>query len=318
MNQILSTSMPMNNKKEKNRKKSGNPADIKNILKFFAIAMLIFGLLIIGTGTYVIVGKQKQQQEENLQPSISIEDKTEDTILLKVVYEKNISKLEYRWNDEEKTVVNGNNGKYIEQEIKVPTGKNTLHVVITDEDGKEIPYEKQYERESNINFEVSGNKIKITAESEKTISYMTYRWDDEEEKTIEINDTTLNQEIDAIKGLHTLTVITVDEDNNTDTKVQKINGVSKPKVSVITDDSKSYFIIKASDDEKLTKVQFKINQDENKEYFFNLDSYDMKEFEFTTNTSNVYLLQQGENLIEVTVTNSDGVTEETGVIRITK
>lgn len=318
MNQILSTSMPMNNKKEKNRKKSGNPADIKNILKFFAIAMLIFGLLIIGTGTYVIVGKQKQQQEENLQPSISIEDKTEDTILLKVVYEKNISKLEYRWNDEEKTVVNGNNGKYIEQEIKVPTGKNTLHVVITDEDGKEIPYEKQYERESNINFEVSGNKIKITAESEKTISYMTYRWDDEEEKTIEINDTTLNQEIDAIKGLHTLTVITVDEDNNTDTKVQKINGVSKPKVSVTTDDSKSYFIIKASDDEKLTKVQFKINQDENKEYFFNLDSYDMKEFEFTTNTSNVYLLQQGENLIEVTVTNSDGVTEETGVIRITK
>ena len=44
----------------------------------------------------------------------------------------------------------------------------------------------------------------------------------------------------------------------------------------------------------------------------------MKEFEFKTNTSNVYLLQQGENIIEVTVTNSDGVTEETGVIRVTK
>ena len=44
----------------------------------------------------------------------------------------------------------------------------------------------------------------------------------------------------------------------------------------------------------------------------------MKEFEFTTNTSNVYLLQQGENIIEVTVTNSDGVTEKTGVIRVTK
>jgi len=147
---------------------------------------------------------------------------------------------------------------------------------------------------------------------------MTYRWDDEEEKTIQINNTTLEQEIDAIKGLHTLTVITVDEENNTDTKVQKINGVSKPKVSVTTDDSKSYFIIKASDDEKLSKLQFKINQDDNKEYFFNLDNFNMKEFEFTTNTSNVYLLQQGENIIEVTVTNSDGVTEETGVIRVTK
>ena len=124
-----------------------------------------------------------------------------------------------------------------------------------------MPYEKQYERQSNINFEVSGNKIKITAESEKTISYMTYRWDEEEEKTIQINDTSVEQEIDAIKGLHTLTVIMVDEDNNTDTKVQKINGVSKPKVSVVTDDSKSYFIITSSDDEKLSKVQFRINQD---------------------------------------------------------
>ena len=42
----------------------------------------------------------------------------------------------------------------------------------------------------------------------------------------------------------------------------------------------------------------------------------MKEFEFAT--KDVYQLQQGENLIEVTVTNSDGVTEETGVVRVTK
>lgn len=318
MNQILSTSMPTDNKKQKNKIRNTNPTSISSILKFFAIAMLIFGILLIGLGAYSIYEKESKQKEENLQPSISLEDKSNDTVLLKVVYGKNISKLEYRWNDEEETTVNGNNGKYIEQEIKVPTGTNTLHIVITDEDGKQIPYDKQYERESNINFEVSENKIKITAESEKTIKYMTYRWDDEEEKTIQINNTTLEQEIDAIKGLHTLTVITVDEENNTDTKVQKINGVSKPKVSVTTDDSKSYFIIKASDDEKLSKLQFKINQDDNKEYFFNLDNFNMKEFEFTTNTSNVYLLQQGENIIEVTVTNSDGVTEETGVIRVTK
>ena len=303
MNQILSTSMPTDNKKQKNKIRNTNPTSISSILKFFAIAMIIFGILLIGLGAYSIYEKESKQKEENLQPSISLEDKSNDTVLLKVVYGKNISKLEYRWNDEEETTVNGNNGKYIEQEIKVPTGTNTLHIVITDEDGKQIPYDKQYERESNINFEVSGNKIKITAESEKTI---------------QINNTTLEQEIDAIKGLHTLTVITVDEENNTDTKVQKINGVSKPKVSVTTDDSKSYFIIKASDDEKLSKLQFKINQDDNKEYFFNLDNFNMKEFEFTTNTSNVYLLQQGENIIEVTVTNSDGVTEETGVIRVTK
>ena len=211
MNQILSTSMPMDNKKKKEKKVNTNPVAIKSILKFFAIAMLIFGIFTIGTGAYAVFKNQSEQQEQNLEPSISIEDKDEETILLKVVHKKNIAKLEYRWNDEESTVVNGNNGKYIEKQIKVPSGKNTLHVLVVDEDGKEIPYEKQYERESKINFEVSGNKIKIIYEGDKKVSYMTYRWDEEEEKTIQINDTKIDQEIDAIKGLHTLTVIVVDE-----------------------------------------------------------------------------------------------------------
>ncbi len=313
MNQILSTTMSTNNKRGKN--KSSSPVVIKSILKFFAIAMLIFGVLIIGSGAYAIIQKQRTQQEENLQPSISIEDKTNDTILLKVVYGKNIAKLEYRWNDEEETTVNGNNGKYLEQEIKVPSGTNTLHVLIIDEDGKEIPYEKQYTRESNINFEVSGNKIKITCSSEKTISYMTYRWDEEEEKTIQINDTNIEQEIDAIKGLHTLTVVTVDEDNNTDTKVQKINGVSKPKLSVTADETQTYFVIKASDEVKLSKLEFRINQDENQEYVLNLDKFDYNEIQYVVKVKE---LQSGENIIEVKITNEDGVTEESGVVRITK
>ena len=279
MNQILSTSMPMDNKKQKNKNRTSNPASISSILKFFAIAMLIFGVLIIGVGIYAIVQKQNEQKQENLQPTISIENKTDSIVLLKVIYGKNIDRVEYYWNDEDATIVNGNNGRYLEKEIQVPSGKNTLHVLIVDEDGNEIPYEKQYERESNINIDVSGNKIKITYDSENKVSYMTYRWDEEEETTIQINDTTVEQEIDAIKGLHTLTVIVVDENNNTDTKVQKINGVSKPTVSVTTDSEKTHFIIKATDDEKITKVEFRINQDKEQEYELNLDSLDYKEFE---------------------------------------
>ena len=117
MNQILSTSMPMDNKKKKGKKVNTNPIAISSILKFFAIAMLIFGIFIIGTGAYAVFKNQSEQQEQNLEPSISIEDKDEETILLKVVHKKNIAKLEYRWNDEESTVVNGNNGKYIKADI---------------------------------------------------------------------------------------------------------------------------------------------------------------------------------------------------------
>lgn len=306
MNQILSTSMPSNNKKVRNRK----PVQIGSVLKVFAIALAIFGIFMLGTGAYVIYKNQTAEQEQNIEPTISIENKTDTTILLKVTHKKNIAKLEYGWNDEEKTVVNGNNGKYLEKEIKVPSGTNTLHVVVQDEDGKEMTYEKQYEIESNINIEVSGNKIKITYEGDTPLSYMTYRWDEEEEKRIELNDEMeIEQEIEAIKGLHTLTVIVVDEDNNTDTKVQKINGVSKPKIVLDVDDQKEHFVIKASDDEKIEKVEFRLNQDDNQTYELNLGDENLKELNYRV----PFELQNGENIIEVTVYNSNGVSEESGV-----
>lgn len=306
MNQILSTSMPSNNKKIRNRKS----VQIGSVLKVFAIALAIFGIFMLGTGAYAIYKNQTAEQEQNIEPTISIENKTDTTILLKVTHKKNIEKLEYGWNDEEKTVVNGNNGKYLEKEIKVPSGTNTLHVVVQDEDGKEMTYEKQYEIESNINIEVSGNKIKITYEGDTPLSYMTYRWDEEEEKRIELNDEMeIEQEIEAIKGLHTLTVIVVDEDNNTDTKVQKINGVSKPKIVLDVDDQKEHFVIKASDDEKIEKVEFRLNQDDNQTYELNLGDENLKELNYTV----PFELQNGENIIEVTVYNSNGVSEESGV-----
>lgn len=306
MNQILSTSMPSNNKKVRNRKS----VQIGSVLKVFAIALAIFGIFMLGTGAYAIYKNQTAEQEQNIEPTISIENKTDTTILLKVTHKKNIAKLEYGWNDEEKTVVNGNNGKYLEKEIKVPSGTNTLHVVVQDEDGKEMTYEKQYEIESNINIEVSGNKIKITYEGDTLLSYMTYRWDEEEEKRIELNDEMeIEQEIEAIKGLHTLTVIVVDEDNNTDTKVQKINGVSKPKIVLDVDDQKEHFVIKASDDEKIEKVEFRLNQDDNQTYELNLGDENLKELNYRV----PFELQNGENIIEVTVYNSNGVSEESGV-----
>lgn len=299
MNQILSTSMPTDKKNRK--RKSSNPIAIESILKFFGIAILVFGVFMVGTGTYAIYRNQTEQEEQNLEPTISIENKTDKSILLKVMHKKNIDKVEYGWNNEERTVINGNNGKYLEKEINIPSGTNTLHVLVQDEDGKQITYEKQYEIESNINFEVSGNKIRITYQGDTIVSYMTYRWDEEEEKTIEINDTRIEQEIEAIKGLHTLTVIVVDENNNTDTKVQKINGVSKPSVTINSDGE--HFIIDTSDDEKLSKIEFKLNQD-GQTYELNLDEMNLKELKYTLPMA----MQSGDNVIEVTVYNSNGIT----------
>ena len=242
-------------------------------------------------------------------------NKTENTVMLRITHKRNIAKVEYGWNDEEKTVVNGNNGKYLETEIKIPSGTNTLHVLVVDETGKEMTYEKQYEMESKINLEVTGNKIKITYDGDTKISYMTYRWDEEDETTVEINNTSIDKEIDAIKGLHTLTVVVVDENNNTDTKQQKINGVSKPKITMGIDEQQQHFVIQASDEEQLSKIRFVLNKDEeNQSYFVNLEAQNIKAIQDVV----PFELKQGENIIEVIVYNTNGVSEETGVVRFVK
>lgn len=305
MNQILSTNMTTNTKKYRTPK----PVNINAILKFFVIALIIFGTFCVGTGAYAFYKNQMEIKDKNVQPTITVENKAEDIILLKITHPKVISKVEYGWNNEDKVIVNGNNGKYFEQEIKIPSGKNILRVIMYDEVGNVIPYEKQYELKSNINFEVSGNNIKITYSGEKVISYMTYRWDEGEETTIDINDTIIEEEIEAQKGLHKLTVIVVDEDNNTETKEQKINGVAKPKLEVDIDDAREHFVIRTSDDVQLGRVEIILNQDEEQSYLLNLKEMNLKELEYVLPIE----LQPGENLIEVTVYNIDDISTETGI-----
>lgn len=313
MNQILSTSIPINNNKKSKNKKTILE---KSVIKFFGISLLVFSVFLIGTGLYSIYKRQENHVEKNIEPTISIENKTDNTIMLKITHKKNIDRVEYNWNDNEKTVVNGNNGKYLEKEIGIPSGTNTLHVLVIDEDGKEMTYEKQYEVESNIDIEVSGNKIKITYEGQTPISYMTYRWDEEDEKKVEINDNNISEEIEAVKGLHTLTVVVVDKNNNTDTKKQKINGVSKPKVVVGIDEQKEHFVIQASDEEKLSKIVLRLDQDDEQKYEYNIEEKDVKEFQLVL--PDALKLKAGENIIEVTVYNTNGVSEETGIVKFVK
>lgn len=307
MNQILSTSMPVNEKRKKVR--NNGPMAIGSVIKVFGIIMLLFGVSMIGTGSYAIYKNQMQIIEANLEPTISIENKTEKSILLKLMHQRIITKVEYRWNNQDPVIINTNNGKYVEKEIKLPAGKNTLYVVAEDENGKQITYNKEYDIESDIKLEVSGNKIKISYESDNNISYMKYSWDQGQETTVTINDKKIDTEIEAMKGLHELTVIVADEFNNIDTKTQKINGILKPKVEIDFDSEIKHFVIKASDEEQLSKIEFTLNQDESQTYALNLEEMNLKELEYTLPME----LEVGENILEVVVYNTNGLSMYSGV-----
>lgn len=305
MNQILSID---NNKKEKIKKsktKNSGPIEIHSILKFFSIAILIFGVFMIGTGSYSMYQKSVKEATTT-KPAIYVEQTTETEILLKVAHDKELTKVTYEWNDEVTTQVPCNGKKEIETTIEIPTGINTLKIKASDINGQEIEYTKVYtiEADININIEPEGNNLKITINGKNQLQYMTYRWDDEEETKVDIEGNQAEQTIEIPKGLHILTVIVVDENNKTETKEQEVNGVTKPKVEVTTDGS-SNFIIQASDEQGIKKIQFII--DETEKYVLDLEAElsleDRKEFEYA------YPLHDGENKIEVTVYNENDVSE---------
>ena len=301
MNQILSTNM----QSKSSKKGQKGPADIKKVITVFAIILIIFAIGLIGIGGYTILLKNNDKVEIAEKPIITLENKSETVILLKVMHNTGtIDQIYYSWNDDAEININGNDRKYVEQTIQIPSGSNMLHIRVVDSNGQEVTYEKQYEIESNINFEVSGSKIKIMYEGDTKVSYITYRWDDEDEKKIDINDTVVNQEIEALKGLHTLTVVVVDENNKTDTKSQKINGVSKPNLTIDSNDDNTKFVVDVSDDEELNRIEIVLNGDRENKYVIKLEDFHVKEFNYTLPID----LETGENVIEVTVYNASGIT----------
>lgn len=302
MNQILNIESP---KKEKRARNNG-PIEIEKILKFFSIAILIFGTFMIGTGSYSMYQESKAATAKT-KPTIYVEEISETELRLQITHDKALSKVTYAWNNEEPIEIETNGKKKVEQMIEVRTGENTLNIYALDINGQEIHYPKTYtlQGDIDINLEVEGNNIKITADGKNELSYMTYRWDEEEETKVEINSQTTEQTVEIPKGLHKLTVIVVDSNNQTQTKEQEIKGVTKPKLEVTADGGEN-FNIKASDEEGIKRVEIIINRTEERKAI-DLDKIlpieERKEFEYS------YPLREGENRIEVRVYNESGVKE---------
>lgn len=308
MNQILATSNPTSKKTK--TKRSGGPADIKTIVRVFAIAMLVFGVFMIGTGSYAIYRDSEANNSEITKPVIT-EKLNEDStaVILTVTHDKAIDRIEYSWNEDEVQTITGNGRKYIEQEIEIPGGTNKLNVRAIDTQGQEISTQREFTAEEIINLAVSGSKLKITAENETEIAYMTYRWDDEEEQRIDINATTVDQEIDIPMGEHNLTVILVDVNNETITKEQKVKGVTKPTINIETDDAGEYYLITITDETGLERVELNIRGEQRTITVENGE----KELKYK-----LQLNEGDENRLEITAYNVDGIASDTRKVKAAK
>lgn len=302
MNQILITGDEK--VKVKKVKKEKKVLPINGIVSFFAISIIILGICMVSGSVYA-KDKINSVVEASTKPQVEINRNDEDnTIEINVKHIRNITKIVYRWNDEEENILYGKDGessKSVSETIDLIGGKNTLSVEITEENGQTVTYEKTYTAGNipEIKLEAVSNGVKVIATSEVTIDYISYSWDDGEEEQITAGDKTYEGTINAPKGQHTLKIQVVDSNNMKANKTQVVVGDTEPTLNIKPEyvDGQVAFVINAEDDEKITKVEITHNGGEKQI----IDVNDVKY------QKNIIMTTGETNTLIVTVTNLNGL-----------
>ena len=272
----------------------------KTAIKIFAIAIIIFAIALVGTGGYKLYNDYKVKQANSEKPVINVERKDETNIVITASHSKEITSIQYQWNEEAPITISGKGTAELRQEIQLPSGTNLLKITATDINGQTINYEKQYiaGNAPRIQMAQDGNNLKVKITSKEGLSYVTYRWDENEETKEEAQNATEKElTIEIPQGRHTLTIIAVDINNNTETKTQNVNAITKPNLQITTDGQ--HFVIKATDKENLQKLEYSLNGEPTKTV-----EIDGTEYNYTIP------LIEGENKLIITVYNTNGLSFE--------
>lgn len=296
MNQILQ----MNNNKKNNK-----PIEIGKIIKFFAIAIAIFAVILIAIGIYYLITNNENsnivdEPQVSTAPNVNI-TKQDNDILIEVSGQTAISKIVYNWNDEQETTINGENSTNLSETIDLPIGTNTLNLTVIDINGQETKFQKEYVVDGDgkpvIELKLTTDyKIKIIAQDTIGLQYINYSWNNDEQTKLEVNPENPNvieQTIEIPLGQNTLKVEAVNTTNVTSTKELEVKGVKRPTLSFKKEEN--YLVIRAEDEVGMKIVNYTLN---GQKYQLNYGNKTVVEYK--------QLLQEGENNMEITAENQEG------------
>ena len=167
MNQILQV------EEKKNNYRSSSTVDIKKIVLFFAIAILIFGAILLVQGVYSIYLRQINKTVKPNNPVIDIkeptitltEDKENNQLIINIESEIPIAHLIYSWNNQSSETIEESGKTSIEEKINIPAGDNTLNLSVVDSNGQETKRQENYSVEQTkpiITPTQVGKNIKIS------------------------------------------------------------------------------------------------------------------------------------------------------------
>ena len=304
MNQILSTE----NKKNKNNSIHG-PMEIRGIIRFFAVAILIFGIVLAGEGSFAIYKNVDDRKPANI-PAVTI-GRINDQAIVQVKHNVPISKITYYWDNGEKNVIPiGDN--VAQEEITLLGYNSTLYLIVEDENGKQVSYQKQYLLDGVditkpvIEAPVTQNgsdKMMITAKDETALSYLSYQWEGEEEVFIDAqteNQKEIKQEVTLTPGKKKITIKAEDMNGNVDILEKEILiSTSKPKMTIRINGDK--IIVGATDKDGVKDIIINLNGER-----FAARDVNQKKVE----VGGPLVLKPGNNTISIEVTNISGYTEK--------
>lgn len=308
MNQIL---MVENKKKSKSKKIKNNsgPIEIKNIVRFFAIVIIVFSLCIICHSSYAIYRDAKGNNTEKL-PIINI-SRVNDTLIVDVQSNYIINKFKYNWQNSEQTSIS-EEMKSFQEEIILPNGNNVLTIILEDETGRAVKFSKEIILDGidviKPTVEIKQGQsatIRINAVDETKIEYLTYQIDDGEEIRIDKNnedDKIIEYVVNDIpRGEHTIYVTAVDSFGNTETSESPIIVSSdRPTIKNISIDKETHkILIEASDVDGIQSIEVNLNGQ-----VYNMNDVNRKEAVFSLS------LKDGKNTISIKLTNVNGLTAE--------
>ena len=303
-----------------NKSSGGGSSGSDKVTRVFALILICFAICLAGAGAYNLI-KNKTKTEAPTSSATQakiIVEKQEEKIAIKVSHDKVIKKLIYSWDSDKETTLQGEDKSTMEREIPLYQGTHTLNIKVVDIDGVETMHQETIESETGedqiapeIKLSVTDEKkLKITAIDETEISYVTYRWNDEEEIRVDVSEEDKKKiefEIDILKGKNDIVVIAVDANNRVTTEPQSFTGVTKPDITVTVSADKKAVEIKCYHENGIKEIGLNINETD-----YNVDLQGETPTDVTLPPIE---LSEGENKVKVSARSvDDTVTEVTETV----
>lgn len=320
MNQILYT---IENEKEKNRNKS--------VVLFFAITIIIFGLIMLSMGGYRIATAQVAKEEAIEAAAVPKVELYEDNnkLVISISHIREIKNIVYSWNNGEEiqlSVFTENFNGSIEEEIDIPVGTNTVNIKVTDVQEKttttsgEFTYKGTYMDLSVID----NNSLKIIVTDMVGLQSVTYQWNTGEEIIAypeEGNEETIEIVSEIPTGLNTIKVKAVNKTNAVENKEMSVQGITKPTMKINYNSDRTNLIIKMNDEQGIESYSYKLSTAPISEIAENgnirndfkdkltVVTSQTKQVEGQQSITEELPFEQGFNYLEITIRNIEGVEE---------